>query len=55
MYENITSENVMMYAIRHNNNPQCEGQKEFQDDKKKISSNDIITYVNLKMTYYNTE
>ena len=30
-------------------------QKEFQDDKKKISSNDIITYVNLKMTYYNTE
>ena len=30
-------------------------QKEFQDDKKKISSNDIITYVNLKMTYHNTE
>jgi len=36
MYENITSENVMMYAIRHYNNPQCEGEKEFQDDLKRF-------------------
>ena len=36
MYENITSENVMMFAIRHYNNPQCEGEKEFQDDLKRF-------------------
>ena len=36
MYESITAENVMMYAIRHYNNPQCEGEKEFQDDLKRF-------------------
>ena len=36
MYENITNENVMMFAIRHYNNPQCEGEKEFQDDLKRF-------------------
>ena len=36
MYEKITSENVMMFAIRHYNNPQCEGEKEFQDDLKRF-------------------
>ena len=36
MYENITSDNVMMYAIRHYDNPQCEGEKEFQDDLKRF-------------------
>ena len=25
MYERITSENVVMYAIKNYNNPQCEG------------------------------
>ena len=25
-----------MYAIRHYNNPQCEGEKEFQDDLKRF-------------------
>ena len=36
MYEKITSENVMMFAIRQYNNPQCEGEKEFQDDLKRF-------------------
>ena len=36
MYESITADNVMMYAIRHYNNPQCEGEKEFQDDSKRF-------------------
>ena len=36
MYEKITSDNVMMFAIRHYNNPQCEGEKEFQDDLKRF-------------------
>ena len=25
-----------MYAIRHYNNPQCEGEKEFEDDLKRF-------------------
>ena len=36
MYENITSENVMMFAIKHYDNPQCEGEKEFYDDMKRF-------------------
>ena len=36
MYEKITSENVVMYAIKHYDNPQCEGDKEFQDDLKRF-------------------
>ena len=35
MYENITTENVMMFAIKHYDNPQCEGEKEFHDDMKR--------------------
>ena len=35
MYETINSSNVVMYAIRHYNNPQCEGEKEFEDDLKR--------------------
>ena len=34
MYEKITPENVVMFAIRHYNNPHCEGEKEFDDDMK---------------------
>ena len=34
MYENITTDNVMMFAIKHYDNPQCEGEKEFHDDMK---------------------
>ena len=36
MYEKITPENVVMYAIRHYNNPHCEGEKEFEDDLKRF-------------------
>ena len=36
MYETITPDNVMKYAIRHYDNPQCEGEKEFNDDLKRF-------------------
>lgn len=36
MYEKITSENVIMYAIKNYNNPQCEGELEFFDDLKRF-------------------
>jgi hypothetical protein len=39
MYEKITSENVVMFAIKHYDNPQCEGEKEFQDDLKRFKYN----------------
>ena len=36
MYEKITNDNVIMFAIKHYDNPQCEGEKEFYDDMKKF-------------------
>ena len=36
MYEKINSSNVVMYAIRHYQNPHCEGEKEFEDDLKRF-------------------
>ena len=36
MYEKINANNVVMYAIHHYNNPQCEGEKEFEDDLKRF-------------------
>ena len=36
MYENITTDNFVMYAIKHYDNPQCEGEKEFHDDMKRF-------------------
>ena len=36
MYENITINNFVMYAIKHYENPQCEGEKEFHDDMKRF-------------------
>ena len=36
MYEKITPDNVLMYAIRHYDNPHCEGEKEFEDDIKRL-------------------
>ena len=36
MYENITSENVMIFAIKHYDNPQCESEKEFHVDMKRF-------------------
>jgi hypothetical protein len=36
MFEKITNENVIMFAIKHYDNPQCEGEAEFQDDMKRF-------------------
>lgn len=36
MYEKITNINFMMYAIKHYENPHCEGEKEFHDDMKRF-------------------
>ena len=36
MYETINPNNVLMYAIKHYENPQCEGEKEFEDDLKRF-------------------
>ena len=36
MYDKITSDNVIMFAIKHYDNPQCEGEKEFYDDMKRF-------------------
>ena len=36
MYEKITNENVIMFAIKHYDKPQCEGEKEFYDDMKRF-------------------
>lgn len=36
MYEKITSDNVMMFAIKHYDNRQCGGENEFFDDLKRI-------------------
>ena len=50
MYEKITPNNVLMYAIRNYNNPHCEGEKEFEDDLKRFK------YIKrLLRKYYDTE
>ena len=36
MFEKITNENVIMFAIKHYDNPQCEGEVEFHDDMKRF-------------------
>ena len=36
MYEKITSDNVIMFAIKHYDNPHCEGEREFHDDMKRF-------------------
>ena len=36
MYEKITPQNDLMYAIKNYDNPQCEGEKEFEDDLKRF-------------------
>ena len=36
MYEKITSANIMMFAVKNYDNPQCEGEKEFHDDMKRF-------------------
>ena len=36
MFQKITSDNVLMFALKHYENPQCEGEKEFNDDLKRF-------------------
>ena len=36
MFEKITPDNVMMYAMKHYNNPQGDNEKEFLDDMKRF-------------------
>ena len=36
MFENLTKDNIMMYAIQHYHNPSCEGMGEFKDDMKRF-------------------
>ena len=36
MFEKLTKDNIMMYAIQHYHNPSCEGMGEFKDDMKRF-------------------
>ena len=36
MFEKLTNDNIIMFAIKHYDNPQCEGEIEFQDDMKRF-------------------
>lgn len=36
MFDKITNDNVRMFAIKHYDNPQCEGEAEFDDDMKRF-------------------
>lgn len=36
MFQRITNDNVMLFAIKHYDNPQCEGELEFHDDMKRF-------------------
>ena len=36
MFKKITGDNVMMFAIKYYDNPQCEGEREFHDDMKRF-------------------
>ena len=36
MFETLTKENIVMYAIKHYHNPSCQGMEEFYDDMKRF-------------------
>ena len=36
MFKKITRDNIILYAVKHYDNPQCEGEKEFYDDMKRF-------------------
>ena len=36
MFRKITRDNIILYAVKHYENPQCEGEKEFYDDMKRF-------------------
>ena len=35
-FDELNEDNYMMFAIKHYDNPQCEGEKEFHDDMKRF-------------------
>ena len=36
MFNNLTKDNIVLYAIKHYHNPSCEGINEFYDDMKRF-------------------
>mgnify|MGYP001158130521 CR=1 FL=1 len=36
MFEKLSKDNIIMFAIKHYDNPQCEGETEFNDDMKRF-------------------
>jgi len=46
MYQQITNENFLLFAIKHYDNPQCVGESEFYDDMKRF------TYIKRLLTKY---
>ena len=36
MFDRLTNDNITMFAIKHYDNPQCEGEAEFNDDMKRF-------------------
>ena len=36
MFDKLTKDNIMIYAIKHYHNPSCEGINEFYDDMKRF-------------------
>jgi hypothetical protein len=36
MFEKLSKDNITMFAIKHYDNPQCEGETEFNDDMKRF-------------------
>ena len=36
MFKKLTNDNIVMFAIKHYDNPQCEGESEFHDDMKRF-------------------
>ena len=36
LFERLTKDNFIMFAIKHYDNPQAEGKKEFYDDMKRF-------------------
>ena len=52
MYEKITSENVMMFAIKHYDNRHLGGEQEFFDDLKRIKYIKRLFKRYLKVFYF---
>ena len=47
MFQKLTSDNILLFAIKNYNNPQCAGEKEFFDDMNRFK------YVKRLLTKYN--